>query len=185
MLVRGPANFDGTGKIKGFEVAYQQTFDFLPEPLNGFGVQANYTYIDSTGLPNTFLNGGEVPDPSTIPPGNLPLEQLSKHNYNVAGFYEKGPISLRAAYNWRSRFLLTASDVIFPYYSIFNEPTGQLDASVFFNVSDNIKIGAQGVNLLNEVTKTTQAYTGNPSDLAPRSFFMNDRRFSFIIRGNF
>ncbi|MCA0976833.1 TonB-dependent receptor [Qipengyuania flava] len=185
VLVRGPANFDGTGKIKGFEVAYQQTFDFLPEPLDGFGVQANYTFIDSTGLPNTFLNGGEVPDPSTIPPGNLPLEQLSKHNYNVAGFYEKGPISLRAAYNWRSRFLLTASDVIFPYYSIFNEPTGQLDASVFFNVSENIKIGAQGVNLLNEVTKTTQAYTGDPSDLAPRSYFMNDRRFSFIIRGNF
>lgn len=185
VTVRGPANFDGTGKIKGFEVAYQQTFDFLPSPFDGFGIQANYTYIDSEGLPNTFLNGGAVPNNSTVPPGNLPLEQLSKHNYNVAGFYEKGPISLRAAYNWRSRFLLTASDVIFPYYSIFNEPTGQLDASIFFNLTDNIKIGAQGVNLLNEVTKTTQAYTGDPADLAPRSYFMNDRRFSFIIRGNF
>ncbi len=185
VTVRGPENFDGTGKIKGFEVAYQQTFDFLPGPLDGLGVTANYTYIDSSGLPNTFLNGGEVPNDSPVPPGNLPLEQLSKHNVNVAGFYEKGPISLRAAYNWRSRFLLTASDVIFPYYSIFNEPTGQLDASAFVNITDNIKIGVQGVNLLNEVTKTSQAYTGNPSDLAPRSYFMNDRRYSFIIRGNF
>ena len=185
VTVRGPANFDGTGKIKGFEVAYQQTFDFLPGPLDGFGVTANYTFIDSSGLPNTFLNGGEVSNDSPVPPGNLPLEQLSKHNVNVAGFYEKGPISVRAAYNWRSRFLLTASDVIFPYYSIFNEPTGQLDASAFLNITDNIKIGVQGVNLLNEVTKTTQAYTGNPSDLAPRSYFMNDRRYSFIIRGNF
>ncbi|MGN6376620.1 MAG: TonB-dependent receptor, partial [Sphingomonas sp.] len=26
---RGPANYDGSGKIKGFEVAYQQTLDFL------------------------------------------------------------------------------------------------------------------------------------------------------------
>jgi len=185
VTVRGPENFDGTGKIKGFEVAYQQTFEFLPAPLDGFGVQANYTYIDSSGLPNTFLNGGEVPNDSPVPPGNLPLEQLSKHNVNVAGFYEKGPISLRAAYNWRSRFLLTASDVIFPYYSIFNEATGQLDASLFVNVSDNIKVGVQGVNLLNEVTETSQAYTGDPSLLAPRSFFMNDRRYSFIIRGNF
>ena len=191
VTVRGPANFDGHGKVKGFEVAYQQTFDFLPAPLDGLGVQANYTYIDSQGLPNTFLNGGEAVDPSTVPPGNLPLEQLSKHNYNIAGFYEKGPISLRAAYNWRSRFLLTASDVIYPYYSIFNEPTGQLDASVFFNLSDALKIpggirvGVQGVNLLNEVTKTSQAYTGDPDVLAPRSYFMNDRRFSFIIRGNF
>ena len=191
ITVRGPANFDGTGKIKGFELAYQQTYEFLPAPFDGLGVQANYTYIDSSGLPNTFLNGGEVPADSPIPPGNLPLEQLSKHNVNVSGFYEKGPISLRAAYNWRSRFLLTAADVIFPYYSIFNEPTGQLDASFFVNLKDvfdlpgDLRIGVQGVNLLNEVTKTTQAYTGNPDDLAPRSYFMNDRRFSFIIRGNF
>lgn len=183
--IRGPANFDGTGKIKGFEVAYQQTYDFLPAPFDGLGASANYTYIDSQGLPNTFLNGGEVPNDSAVPPGNLPLEQLSKHNVNASVFYEKGPISVRAAYNWRSRFLLTASDVIFPYFSIFNEPTGQLDASMFFNVTPDIRVGVQGVNLLNEVTKTSQAYTGDPNDLAPRSFFMNDRRFSFIIRGNF
>ena len=191
VLVRGPANFDGTGKIKGFELAYQQTYDFLPAPLDGFGVQANYTYIDSSGLPNTFLNAGTPVNESTVPTGNLPLEQLSKHNFNVTAFYEKGPISLRGAYNWRSRFLLTASDVIFPYYSIFNEPTGQLDASLFFNVSDafdlpgGIRIGVQGVNLLNEVTETSQAYSGDPDQLVPRSFFMNDRRFSFIIRGSF
>ncbi len=185
VTVRGPDNFDGTGKVKGFEVAYQQTYDFLPAPFDGFGIQANYTYIQSSGLPNTFLNGGVPVTGSTIPPGNLPLEQLSKHNYNVAAFYEKGPISLRAAYNWRSRFLLTASDVIFPYYSIFNEPTGQLDASIFLNLTKQIRVGVQGVNLLNEVTKTTQAYTGDPKDLAPRSYFMNDRRFSLILRGNF
>ncbi|MGV3555631.1 MAG: TonB-dependent receptor [Croceibacterium sp.] len=185
VLVRGPDNFDGTGKIKGFEVAYQQTYEFLPAPFDGLGVQANYTFIDSSGLPNSFLNTGAPVNNSTVAPGNLPLEQLSKHNYNVAAFYEKGPISVRAAYNWRSRFLLTAADVIFPYYSIFNEPTGQLDASLFFNINDRLRVGVQGVNLLNEVTKTTQAYTGNPDQLAPRSYFMNDRRFSFIVRGNF
>ncbi len=185
VLVRGPANYTGTGKVKGFEAAYQHTFDFLPQPLDGLGVQANYTYIDSSGLPNTFLNTGAPVNESTVPPGNLPLEQLSKHNFNLTGFYEKGPISLRAAYNWRSRFLLTAADVIFPYYSIFNEPTGQLDASIFVNVMDGLRVGVQGVNLLNEVTKTTQAYTGDPGLLAPRSYFMNDRRFSFVVRGSF
>lgn len=185
VLVRGPANFNESGKIKGFELAYQQTFDFLPKPLDGLGFTGNYTYIKSEGLPNTFLNTGAPVNPSTIPPGNLPLEQLSKHNVNATIFYEKGPISLRAAYNWRSRFLLTPADVIFPYYSIFNEATGQLDASIFFNVTKNIRVGVQGVNLLDEVTKTTQAYTGDPGLLAPRSFFLNDRRFSFIVRGNF
>ncbi|NLS27075.1 hypothetical protein S2M10_20680 [Sphingomonas sp. S2M10] len=186
VFVRGPANYDGTGKIKGFEFAYQQTYDFLPGPLKGLGISANYTFIDSSGLPNSFLNGGSPSNVSTVAPsGSLPLEQLSKHNVNAAVFYELGGISVRAAYNWRSRFLLTASDVIFPYFSIFNEPVGTLDASLFVNLTKDIKVGVQGVNLTNTVTKTTQAYTGDPKDLAPRSYFMNDRRFSFILRGNF
>lgn len=183
--ILAPANYNGTGKIKGFELAYQQTYDFLPAPFDGLGMSANYSYIESSGLPNAFLNTGEPVDSSTIRPGSLPLEGLSKHNFNVAVFYEKGPISVRAAYNWRSRFLLTVADVIFPYTSIFNEPTGQLDGSIFFNLTKQIKVGVQGVNLLNEVTKTSQAYTGDPAQLAPRSYFMNDRRFSFVVRGNF
>lgn len=182
---RGPANFDQAGTIKGFEIAYQQTYDFLPGLLSGLGASANYTYIESKGLPNTLLNGGGLPNNSTVPRGNLPLEQLSKHNINATVFYEYEGLSLRAAYNWRSRFLLTAADVIFPYYSIFNEPTGQLDASIFYNLTENLRIGVQGVNLLNEITETTQAYTGSPDLLAPRSYFMNDRRFSIILRGQF
>jgi TonB-dependent receptor len=183
--VRGPANFEEGGTVKGFEVAYQQTYDFLPGFLSGFGINANYSYIESEGLPNAFLNGGNVPNTSTIPPGNLPLEGLSKHNVNFALFYEKGPVSLRAAYNWRSQFLLTATDVIFPYYSIFNDDTGTLDASAFFSITDSVKIGVQGVNLLDEEVRTLQAYTSDPNVLATRSIFLNDRRFSFILRGNF
>ncbi|KQN92996.1 TonB-dependent receptor [Sphingomonas sp. Leaf231] len=182
---RGPANFSGKGKIRGFEVAYQQTFDFLPGFLNGLGFNGNYTFIDSSGLPNSFLNGGTPSSGSTIAKGNLPLEGLSKHNFNATAFYEKGPISLRAAYNWRSRFLLTAADVIFPYTSIFNDQTGQLDASAFININRYVKLGVQGVNLTNTTTKLLQAYKGGSDDLAPRSYFTNDRRFSIILRANY
>jgi TonB-dependent receptor len=185
IFVRGPANFGGHGKVKGFEVAYQQTLDFLPWLFNGLGVNATYTYIKSKGLPNSYLNGGAPSNTSPIGvAGNLPLEQLSKHNANFTIFYEKGPVSLRAAYTWRSRFLLTSSDVIFPYYPIFNEATGQLDASAFFNITKQIKLGIQGVNLLNEVTKTSQQFTLTGLR-GPRSYFMNDRRYSIILRANF
>jgi TonB-dependent receptor len=144
VAVRSPANYSGHGKVKGFELAYQQTLTFLPGPLKNLGFSGNYTYIDSQGLPNSFLNGGSPQSTSTVKPGNLPLEQLSKHNINAQLFYENSKVSARVAYNWRSRFLLTAADVIFPYYSIFNEPTGQMDASVFFNVYKGIKVGVQG-----------------------------------------
>jgi TonB-dependent receptor len=185
IIARGPENYDGKGTIKGFEVSYQQVFDFLPSFLSGFGFNGNYSYIDSSGLPNSFLNGGTPSSTSTVATGSLPLEGLSKHNANGTLFYEKGPISLRAAYNWRSKFLLTAADVIFPYTSIFQDAFGQLDASAFINLNKAIKIGVQGVNLTNSITKTLQAYKAGSLDLAPRSYFMNDRRFSFILRANY
>src|SRR5690606_1652936 len=108
---RGPANFNGSGKIKGFEVAYQHTFDFMPSPLDGFGVTANYSYIKSSGLAYPFLNPGSPVNQESLPPCIPPLEALPRHNVNASVFYEKGPISFRAAYHWRSRFLLTSADV--------------------------------------------------------------------------
>ncbi|MDQ1231650.1 TonB-dependent receptor [Sphingomonas sp. SORGH_AS 879] len=185
VLVRGPANYEGTGKIKGFEAAYQQTFDFLPGLLSGFGASGSYTYIDSSGLPNSFLNGGAPANTSNIKPGNIPLEGLSKHTVNAALFYEKGPVSLRAAYNWRSKYLLTPADVIFPYTSIYQDAGGQLDASAFININKYLKIGVQGVNLANQVIKTEQAYISGSTATAPRSYIVNDRRFSFALRGTF
>ena len=184
ITVRLPQNYNGVGKIKGFEVAYQQTFDFLPWIFSGLGMNASYTYIESSGLPNSFLNTGAPSNTARVGTGTLPLEQLSKHTVNVQAFYEKGPVSLRVAYNWRSRFLLTAADVIFPYDPIFQAASGSMDASVFINLNSQVKIGVQGVNLLNTITKTEQQFT--PEGLVgPRSYFMNDRRFSFILRGNF
>ena len=35
------------GTIRGFELAYQHAFRFLPAPFDNLGVQLNYTYVDS------------------------------------------------------------------------------------------------------------------------------------------
>ena len=185
-IVRGPANYGGTGKVRGFEIAYQQTYDFLPGLLGGFGLSANYTYVMSKGLPNSFLNGGSPVNLAVtgVNAGTLPLAQLSKHTVNIEPFYEKGPISIRVAYNWRSKFLLTEADVIQPYFPIWQAATGGLDASAFYTISPALKIGVQAQNLTNTVTKTLQQFT--PSGmLGPRTDFIQDRRFSFIARGSF
>jgi TonB-dependent receptor len=182
VFITGPANYSAErGKVKGFELAYQQTFDFLPGLLSGLGFNGNYTYIDSKGIPNSVL---DTPNAPTITPGSLPLEQLSKHNFNATGFYEKGPLALRASYSWRSRFLLTSRDVIHPYFPIFNSATGQLDASIFYSITPNIKLALQGTNLLNEVLKTEQQFTADGLR-GPRSYFINDRRFTFGVRATF
>jgi hypothetical protein len=75
-------------------------------------------------------------------------------------------------------------DVIVPYAPIMNEATGQLDGSFFYTVTPKMKVGVQGVNLLNETTKTTQILN---SDLLKtgRSWFMSDRRYTFVVRASF
>uniref|UniRef100_B0T4M0 TonB-dependent receptor n=1 Tax=Caulobacter sp. (strain K31) TaxID=366602 RepID=B0T4M0_CAUSK len=188
VAVTTPGNSDVKAHVKGFEIAYQQFYDFLPKPFDGFGINANYAYIDSKGVPQSTLSATD-PDVgagrvSTVDTGLLPLQGLSKHNVNFAAIYEKGPISARLAYNWRSDFLLTVRDVIVPFAPIMNEATGQLDGSLFYTINPKVKIGVQGVNLTNEVIKTTQVLN-NDLLKAGRSWFMSDRRYTFVLRASF
>ncbi|MFN6933744.1 MAG: TonB-dependent receptor [Tsuneonella sp.] len=176
--VNGPSNELG-GTLKGVEFAYQDVFEFLPGFLNGLGTQLTYTYVDAGDFTNSDLIGNRGTFASI-----QPLQGVSKHTVNATLFYEKGPLALRAAYNWRSDFLITPRDDIFPFSPIWQESTGQLDASIFYAVTDNIKVGVQGVNLLDEVTRTTQVIDFDGTRLT-RSAFRNDRRFTFLARFDF
>ncbi len=181
------------GKVKGIELAYQQTYDFLPGVFSGLGLQANYTYVDSTGVPQPILPPGD-PAVATAVVSNVdisgfPLERLSKHNVNITPFFDYQGLSLRASYSWRSRYLLTPRDVIVPYDPVFQEDYGQLDASIFYQVTPQFRLGVQGVNLTNSITKTSVAVEGpggaDDIRIIPRGWFMNDRRISAIARFSF
>jgi TonB-dependent receptor len=176
--VNGPSNELG-GTLKGVEVGYQQTYDFLPGLLSGLGSQLTYTYVDAGDFSNADLIGNRGTFAS-----RQPLQGVSKHTVNATIFYEKGPLALRAAYNWRSDFLITPRDDIFPFSPIWQESTGQLDASIFFTVNSKLKLGVQGVNLLDEVTRTSQVIDFDGTRLT-RSAFRNDRRFTFLARFDF
>ncbi|MEI6893036.1 MAG: TonB-dependent receptor [Colwellia sp.] len=182
--VAGATNGD-EGTIKGIEIAYQQFFDTLPDALSGLGIQLNYTIINENGSPNAGLNDSDSDssDAGDIAFDNLPLEGLSEQNANAALLYEKFGISARIAYNWRSDYLLTTRDVI-TKLPIYNEANGQLDASVFLDVNDNWKIGLQGTNLNNNITKTSMQINED-GDKKTRSWFTNDRRYSLVVRATF
>lgn len=176
--IDGPTNQD-SATIKGIEVGYQQTFSFLPSFLQYTGIQGTYTYVDpgDLGAPEDDVRRSAFAN-------NLGFPGISKHTYNIVGFYEDAKLAVRLAYNWRSDFLLTPRDDIFPFSPIYGESTGQLDGSIFYSVTDNIKIGIQAVNLLDEVTETTQLVDFDGTRL-PRTAFRNDRRFTFLARFNF
>lgn len=187
-IVTTPLNSADTGKVRGLEVGYQQTYGFLPGFLAGLGMSANFTYLHSTGVSQQQL---DPTDPnvaagiiSSVDTSKLPLQGLSRYQYNVGPFYERNGLELRAAWNWRSRNLLTIRDVITPNAPVFAESYGQLDASIFYAVTPTIRMGVQGVNLTNSITRTS--YVIN-SDLLtrPRNWFINDRRFTFSFRAAF
>ena len=169
------------GKIRGFELAYQQFYDFLPHPLDGVGFGANLTYIKASGGRNTTDAPGDPNQVGGSTDESLPLEGMSKWAYNLFLMYQGYGFDARLAYNWRSKYLLTtsAANINRPVWS---EDYGQLDGSVFYNVTKNIKLGVQGTNLLN--SKTFLDVGG--ADRHPRySWNVTDRRFAFIVRGQF
>ncbi|HTF96299.1 MAG TPA: TonB-dependent receptor [Cellvibrio sp.] len=185
--VTQPLNGDGA-KISGIEVAYQRFFDFLPSPFDGLGVQANYTYIDNSGITNTNITSntaaGSTQSNQTTDSVQVDgLEGLSDQAYNIVLMYEKNAWNARLAYSWRSEYMVTAVDccVAVP---IWNEAAGYLDGSVRYQFNENINISFKASNLLNQETVLEQQVQDADKGglrLANASF-QNDRRFTATLQ---
>jgi TonB-dependent receptor len=191
VIVTGPSNGKGA-KIDGFEVAYNTFFDFLPGPLSGLGLQANYTYVKNKGVPNSNLssvgsNGSTVNGQNGGTALNVSrLEGISTHTANIIGLYEKGRVSARLAYNWRSKFLVTPIDCCIAL-PVWQKATGYLDGSIRFRVTDSIELSVEGQNLLNTKAVLMQQVTDEASPekksiLYPESWNQSDRRFIVGVR---
>jgi TonB-dependent receptor len=210
-----------SGTAKGLEIAYQQYFDMLPGFLSGFGVMGNFTYVESeenlyTGVAGDYctltggnsasnldlnLNGCDT-DGRTF--GNLPLQNLSRYSYNLALLYDKGPISARLAYNWRSKYLQGvnvngtngqdgyATDPTSPLYGAsagfaWGLPTwaddyGQLDASFFYKINEKLTFGVEAQNINDaKYTQLMQQHIG----FKTRAIFESGPRYTAQIRYTF
>jgi len=133
------------------EVGYTQFFTFLPGLLSGLGAQANATFVD----------------------GNF--QNISKWSYNLVGIYEKGPVSLRLAYNWRDGFNVgPAPGGGQQPGTIFAKSQPWLDLSASYQLNDNITATLDATNLLNS---DYQDYFGSPE------FPRDTRRFdqTFVV----
>lgn len=183
----------GKGRIYGIEGQATYFYDELPSFLSGFGTDFNFTILRSEGTRNT---SSSVFDSSQVSASKLelPLEQLSKYNLNAALLYVKYGFDIRLAYNWRSRYLMSASasNVQAPAYM---EDYGQMDASVIYSLTDNIKIGVQAANLLNtknviSIDQRDNWYYGtqgmmDKSLIYKHNYTVADRRYTVVLRASF
>jgi TonB-dependent receptor len=162
-LVTRPFNGTG-GKVKGVEVLFQTPFSFLPSPFDGFGVTANFSYIDST---TSLLDRNKQ---------SLPLQGLSKINYNLVGYYEKNGFGARVAYNYRDKFF----DSVGPgSTAIYYAPYRTLDASVRYEFA-RVTVFADASNLTNQVQKRYVE-----SREATSFYGLQGRRFSLGFNAKF
>ncbi|HEY0681948.1 MAG TPA: TonB-dependent receptor [Steroidobacter sp.] len=130
--------------VKGVEMGFQHSFDWLPGLWNGFGLGANATLVES----GAELNVEDISQ-------TFALEGLGD-SYNVVGFYERGPLEVRVAWNRRERFLRTA--VGFGREPTFVQPYQQIDARASYAITDNFSVFAEGVNLGNEIQHRVGRY---------------------------
>lgn len=117
----------GSRSYYGVEFSGQYTFTGLPAPLDGLGVQANISLVD--------------PDATT---------------YNLVGFYEKGPLQMRLAYNYRNAY--RATDAGNRGQPVDVAAYGIWDASINYALNDHATVFAQGLNLFNEKTFQYSVY---------------------------
>ena len=158
-------NDTGDTTQKGVEVAFQYDFSDWEDRLgsmawaSGFGLLANYTYQEFSGGEVTQSSSGRgqeifeisagVTDRVTAVQGLL---DNSKNAYNLTAFYEKYGLSARARYTWRSAFRTLDTAAGASLNSTLGFPTvtgarGQLNASINYDITDQINVGVEAVNL--------------------------------------
>lgn len=178
---------EGDGNIQGFELAYQQFYDTLPGAWSGLGLSFNYTNLNQTGINDEvgFGDGvsGDGGRNNFRAFTDLDLPGYSDDTVNLALMYEKYGLSARLAYNWRSEYLLARRDANL-FAPVIAESTGQLDASISYQVSEHFKLGVDASNLLNEIISTKMVYN-QAGDTTPRNNFKTDTRYGVFAQMKF
>lgn len=162
-----PINGQG-GFVYGFEANFSKVFTELPQPFDGLGVSANYSYIQSNLNFNSSRSGQSVA---------LDLPGLSKHVFNPTLFYEKSGFSIRGSGRYRSKFV--APQVGTEEQIVTNASELIIDAQISYTFQENsalngLKILVQGTNLTDEPTRSffgAEAQTGTIQNFG-RSVFV-------------
>jgi iron complex outermembrane recepter protein len=191
--VQDDFNASQKATVKGVEFGVRTFFDMLPSPLNGLGVEFNDTHLNDNNP------GDQYVDISGVLHNNVPLVGLSNNSFNAALMYEKTRWSVRLAYNWRSKYLMTTNsngtNGSYTYYPaagaagqtigislpIYAASYGELDLGTTFRPTDHIAVSLDLNNLTNATVRTLMGGYPNNAEYV-RSWFTTDRRIMLSVR---
>ncbi|MBI4622096.1 MAG: TonB-dependent receptor [Verrucomicrobia bacterium] len=132
----------GSARIRGFEAAYQQQFTFLPGWWKGFGVYANYTFLETEGQYNgiTYSQKGQV---AGFIPGAA----------NLGISYIRSPLTLRVQFNHRKENLNSFNAN--PALRQYRTDRSVIDIKTVYSLSRRFDLYLDVNNVINEAERTT------------------------------
>ncbi|MEN0039086.1 MAG: TonB-dependent receptor [Cellvibrio sp.] len=158
-------NADGAYDVSGVELIAQFPLSMLHPSLEGFGINANFTMLD-----NSLTGESDLGIPT-------PPEGLADETYNLTAYYENDKFDARISYNYKDKYVESiASDM----YPVYRDAYGQTDLSLGYQVTDNIKVMLEGINITDE---ETSGYTIDPA--FPTMYEFSGRRISLGVRADF
>ncbi|WP_428312887.1 TonB-dependent receptor [Hydrocarboniphaga sp.] len=191
------SNATKTATIRGFEFGARTFFDKLPGFWSGFGIDANFTFIDSKNpSPKSYdMDGNQFSD--------LPVTGMSRYSYNIQFMYQKGPFYAGFAYNWRSRSLMSTNangtgttTSTYNYYKedgtseqihyalpLYAKAYGQLDFGTNYQITKAFKVYLQANNLTNATSISEMEIL--PGKFYPRNYYEADRRVDAGVNFSF
>lgn len=172
--------------VKGFEVFYQQSLSFLPDPLDGLGTLLSFTYTaGAAGGPGTgfMANDGTA--------YKKQITGLSTYTLNSTAFYEKGPYNVRISYSWHSATPAEDGNHNNTDLRLWNQARGSLDATIGYQINDLVEVRLDATNLLDApeyeyVSDGTQGHAALSAvkDVARANLdYMHGSTFTFSIHG--
>lgn len=160
-----PVNADGSYDVSGIELIAHLPLGMFHERLEGVGINANYTLLDSS------LTGESDIGIPTPPVG------LADNTYNFTLYYENDRFDARVSYNYKDKYV---DGIGYEMYPIWRDAYGQTDLSLGYRLTEAIQLSLKAINITDE---ETTGYTMHPS--FPTMYEFSGRRISLGLRAEF
>lgn len=144
-VLNAPVNA-ADGELSGVEIGLIYFPDNLPSMLDGMGVQASYTMLDSEQLNPEFAEDGSISGYN-----KSKMSGVSDSSYSLVLAYEKESFGARLSYVWREKFFQGNEASIFANpIQFWSRPEQDLSFQLSYDVTDELAITFDGTNLLDD-----------------------------------
>ncbi|MBB1504379.1 TonB-dependent receptor [Pseudoalteromonas sp. SG41-1] len=145
------------GELSGLELGLVYFPDNLPEMLDGVGVQASFTALDSSQQLPEYNDDGTISGYV-----ESSMAGVSDQSYSIVGIYERDTFDMRLSYVWRSEFYTGNEAAIFANpLQFWSRPEQSLDFQFSYDVTDDFVVTFDATNILDDVY---QSYYGEGND---------------------